>query len=95
MKSLCYLPFELNSQKNGSGVSKKGKVGLWRFYLREEERKKKRVCFEKREHSERLSQVLLRFSQEIYIDDDRVHRDFNNKDGYDIEIENQVCSKSK
>ena len=49
---------------------------------------KERVCFEKREHSQQLSQVLLKFSQQIYVDDNRVHGDFNNKDGYDIEIEN-------
>lgn len=49
--------------------------------------RKKGGFFQKREHSQQLSQVLLRFSQQNH-DGDRVYCDFNNNDGYDIEVEN-------
>ena len=57
------------------------------FVSRKEKREKKRGFFQKREHSQQLSQVLLRFSQQNH-DGDRVYCDFNNNDGYDIEVEN-------
>ena len=51
MKSLCYLPFEMNLQKKASVRSKKGKVDLQRFCLlpgkRKERKKEKRVFFRK------------------------------------------------
>ena len=59
---------------------------MWRFCLFPEKREesKEGVSFQKREHSQRFSQVVLTFSQQIY--DDRVYGDFNNNDGYDIEV---------
>ena len=48
------------------------------------EESKEGVSFQKREHSQRFSQVVLTFSQQIY--DDRFYGDFNNNDGYDIEV---------
>lgn len=67
----------------------KGKLGLRRFYLFPEKRKerKKGGFFQKREHSQQISQVLLRFSQQNH-DGDRVYCDFNNSDGYNIAVEN-------
>ena len=56
--------------------------------------RKKGGFFQNREHSQQLSQVLLRFSQQNH-DGDRVYCDFNSNDGYDIEVENWACNENK
>ena len=68
MKSLCYLPFEMNLQKKASVRSKKGKVGLQRFCLlpgKRKERKKRGFFSEKRALPTIMSSFIEIFSVNI------------------------------